>query len=169
MKRRTNRLLNLLCLSALIFSSAAVAQGLNIPSEVFQPPQQKSVQQTRLKLPITPPSSHNKSARPNSPVASLTLAAPTETELQSLQQYNRRKAFQVGIRRELPTLPALTSWHWQPVDGGQAAHFVLTSGEASRLRVLLQAQQALPVGVEIRIYDRINPSTVKPTTKQCIK
>lgn len=157
MRPYIGQLLSLLWLLALPLSGITFAQGLSVPSEIFQPLQQKLVQKIRLKLPVTPTDSRQKSTQPDKQPVSFTLAAPTETELQSLRdQQDNRKALQVGIRRELPTLPALASWNWQDVDGGQAAHFVITSEKASRLRVLLQTEQKLPAGVEIRIYDPVD-------------
>ncbi len=156
-------------LSLLLLSGIAVAQGLNVPSEIFQPAQQKAAATaasvtSALRLSLN---FKQKSAQQSGTTSSLTLEAPEDTELADLQnQQTYRKALQIGIRRDLPVLPALESWDWQSVSGGQAAHFVLVSEQASRLRVLLQAQN-LPTGVELRIFDPADETTVfGPYTRQ---
>lgn len=165
--KKTLRAICLTLFSLPVFSSLQ-AQPLNVPSEIYQPPQQKSQssQPSRsLKLPVTISS---KSTQSGNKLTSVTLAAPLAKELQGLEnQSTQRKAFQIGIRRDLPALPNITEWAWQPVSGGQAGQFVITSEQAARIRILLQTEQPLPPGTEIRIYDPANKDTVfGPYTQQ---
>lgn len=154
-------------LSLVLLSGIAVAQDLNVPSEIFRPAQQKSAAApvtSALRLPLN---LRQKRTQQGGTASSFTLEAPEDAELAGLQnQQTHRKALQVGIRRDLTALPALENWDWQTVSNGQAAHFILVSEQASRLRVLLQTQN-LPTGVELRIFDPTDETTAfGPYTRQ---
>lgn len=153
----------MLCWRILLFSLMATtlhANTLNVPSEWYQPAQQKALSANALKLPLH---TRQKRTQVNNRPSSFTLTAPRDAELASLlNQDTRRKAFQVGIRRELPELPAVSDWVWSDVAGGRAGQFVINSEQATRIRILLQTEVPLPVGAEIRIYDPVANASVVP-------
>lgn len=87
------------------------------------------------------------------PPMSMTLGEPSAAEWQALQQpVSRHKAFQIGIKRDVPALPDVVDWVWYAVAGGQAGQFTVTSNSALRIRGFLELAEPLPAGVEIRIY-----------------
>lgn len=141
----------LLSLCSLCLTSQAAEL---VESELYQaaPLRAESMQQTQLKLwPLNPA----KRVLSNLlfPVPSMQLSAPSATELAALQQAaTQRRALKIGIERQMPALPELKDWVWMPVLGGQAAQFILSSEAAVNLRALLQLEQPLPKGVELRIF-----------------
>lgn len=87
------------------------------------------------------------------PAQSLQLGVPSAAELTVLEQQNTHyKALQIGIERSVPALPDVKDWVWMPVLGGQAAQFILSSEAAVNLRALIQLNQVLPTGVELRVF-----------------
>ncbi|MGB1010902.1 MAG: trypsin-like serine peptidase [Thiolinea sp.] len=123
---------------------------LVVPAEVFQPDNTQTPPASRLRAASE---SSLTMARRNSRPMSMELGAPNDAELATIQTENSRyKALQIGIKRQVPTLPAAADWVWTPVSGGQAGQFLIVSDQASRLRALLRLPAALPDGVEIRIY-----------------
>ncbi len=95
--------------------------------------------------------------------ASHTLPALSSAEISQLQQTSSEKAYRIGIGRTLPASLAqwidLSTWNWQTVSDGQAAHFTLTSSEALRVRAQLQTGQ-WPAGVELQVYSPTDTSNV---------
>ncbi len=145
------------CLLAAV-SLPLQARPVNVSSEVYQPPQQKSQSARQLKLPLN---TSQRSIHTTGQITSFTLPPPTAEDLQSLAQPPERyKAFQVGIQRELSQQPALADWLWQTMSGGQVGQLIIASKQAARLRIQLKTQQTLPAGVEIRIYNPEDQETV---------
>lgn len=124
-----------------------------VNSEIYQPaPYALSTHQVQLKLSSLDPAQRGLS-KLLFPVQSMHLGMPSTAELSTLaQQESQYRALKIGIERIVPALPAAQDWVWQPVLGGQAAQFMLSSAGAVSLRALLQLEQALPAGVELRIF-----------------
>ncbi|SKA88578.1 hypothetical protein SAMN02745130_02966 [Thiothrix eikelboomii] len=142
--------LGLLSLSSLLPISQAAER---VESELYQPaPFKAELGQTQLKLSALNPANR----RLNSllfPIPSLQLGVPSTTELAALQQHKtQHRALKIGIERQIPALPELQDWVWMPVLDGQAAQFMLSSEAAANLRALLQLDQPLPKGVELRVF-----------------
>lgn len=136
------------------FSVLAVAQATElVESEIYQPaPFKAEANKGELKLQALTTASRSLSSL-LFPAQSMQLSAPSMAELTALAQQNTRyKALQIGIERAVPALPDVKDWVWMPVTGGQAAQFVLSSASAVNLRALIQLQQDLPEGVELRIF-----------------
>lgn len=95
------------------------------------------------------------------PVQSMQLSAPTTAELAALQQPDtQRRALKIGIDRKVTALPTVKDWVWMPVTGGQAAQFIISSEAAANLRALIQLEQPLPTGVELRVFAVEQPTEV---------
>lgn len=143
-----------LVLASLLAAALNLSQATElVDSEIYQPAPLKSESAySTLKLSGFGSAQRNLSTL-LFPAQSLHLGAPSAAELSALaQQDTRHKALQIGIERSVPALPAVQDWVWQPVAGGQAAQFILSSEAAANLRALLQLDQALPTGVELRIF-----------------
>lgn len=156
-----NRLFRGWVLLTLLLSPTLWANSVSqVEPEVFQG---KTAAAATLRL---LPSQSQRSASVNAAYtgkAILALPALTEQEKQHLRQGQRDKAYQIGIGRALPTTTAKTldisSWQWLAVNGGQAAHFVVQSPAASRIRAQFKTGH-WPGGVELRFYIPTNPTQV---------
>lgn len=124
-----------------------------VEPEIYQPaPYALSTKQAQLKLTSLNPAQRGLT-RLLFPAQSMHLGKPSAAELSALtQQDTQHRALKIGIERPVPALPAVQDWVWQPVLGGQAAQFMLSSEGAASLRALIQLEQALPTGVELRIF-----------------
>lgn len=124
-----------------------------VESELYQAsPFKAELAQTELKLSALNPANRRLSSL-LFPIPSLQLGAPSTAELATLQQQTtQHRALKIGIERQIPALPELKDWVWMPVLGGQAAQFMLSSEAAANVRALLQLEQPLPQGVELRVF-----------------
>lgn len=152
MKKIMLQVLGLSLSTLLSFSNPSQADEL-VESEIYQPaPYASSANQVQLKLTSLNPAQRSLSAL-LFPAQSMHLGKPSSTELSVLtQQDTRYRALKIGIERTVPALPTLKDWVWQPVLGGQAAQFIISSEAAANLRALIQLEQALPAGVELRVF-----------------
>lgn len=152
MKHITGKPFLLATLIAAMSGHALAEERLIVPAETFQPATQPQSSNAEKQLKAAALSGL-KMARGKSHSMSVNLGAPSEAELEQLQQgESGYKALKVGIKREIPILPAVADWVWAPVTGGKAGHFLINSDEATRLRAQLRLTADLPEGVEIRIY-----------------
>jgi hypothetical protein len=148
------RVLQVLMLSTLVSFSAQASQADElVESEIYQAAP-LSNQTTQGQLKLQPLSSAQRTlSQLLFPAQSMSLGEPSTDELAGLAQTDtKHKALKIGIQRSVPTLPDMQDWVWMPVVGGQAAQFVLSSASAASLRALLQLEQSLPDGVELRFF-----------------
>lgn len=124
-----------------------------VESEIYQPgPYVLSKHPVQLKLSSLDPAQRGLS-KLLFPAQSMYLGLPSADELKALaQQESHYRALKIGIERTVSAVPAVQDWVWQPVLGGQAAQFILSSEAAVSLRALVQLEQELPTGVELRIF-----------------
>lgn len=123
-----------------------------VESEIYQPAPYNHLLVTQLKLLALNPAQRYLSHL-LFPAQSMHLGLPSTQELSALtQQQTEHKALKIGIDRQVPALPAVKDWVWQPVLGGQAAQFIISSEAAASLRALVELEQDLPTGVELRVF-----------------
>lgn len=143
-------LLGLLTVSSLLVASQAAEF---VEAEMYQPaPYNNELGQTQLKLSILNPANRQLSSL-LFPTPFMQLDVPSTAELAGLQpQTTQQKALKIGIERQITALPEVKDWVWMPVMDGQAAQFIVSSTAAVNLRALLQLEQPLPAGVELRVF-----------------
>ena len=134
----------------LAIAASAVAQ-FNLPAE--SPYSPKAVTQESLKLPLGV-------AR----VTSLRVEAPAAKAIEAVKQDNTRnmnKRLQIAVGRSTETIAEARSdaLQWNPVPGGLAAQWEVTSVNAAALRVGLVAER-MPPGMEIRFTGGREAGTV---------
>lgn len=146
------KLLMQVLLVALLLGQASHATEL-VESEIYQPaPLKAQTASSQLKIQTLSPANRSLTQL-LFPPQSMSLSEPSAAELSVLQQQDtQHKALKIGIDRTVPALPAIQDWVWQPVTGGQAAQFIISSASATNLRVLLQLEQSLATGVELRVF-----------------
>ncbi len=137
----------------LLASNLSAQENLQVAPETYQPsPAQTSAPEQSSGLRLSSGNTALRGSTPERPM-SMTLGEPSAEELKPLsEQSGQTKTFQVGIERTVPELPTVADWVWTAVTGGQAGHFLLQSAGATRVRALLQLNQVLPDGVEVRVY-----------------
>ncbi|HPQ96157.1 MAG: trypsin-like serine protease [Thiothrix sp.] len=158
MKSATCRLLLLLPLMWLgTRLPVMAAESLQVSGETYHAQQQVKPASPAMLKSAAVASSRMARGRP----MTMDLGSPSAQELAPLNQNNARlRPYPIGISRVIPDLPDVADWAWSELpDGGQAAAFELISRQASRIRVLIQAN-ALPDGVEIRLFDPLDPNHV---------
>ena len=131
-------------------AASALAQ-FNLPAEPPYSP--KAATQESLRLPLGV-------AR----VTSLRLEAPEAKAIEAIKQDNTRslnKRLQIAVGRSTETIAAARSdaLQWNPVTGGMAAQWEVTSVNAAALRVGLVAER-VPPGMEIRFAGGREAATV---------
>jgi len=138
-------------------SSVMAAESLRVSGETYHTQQTAPAAPARLRS-VAVRTSRMARGRP----MSMDLGSPSVQELAPLNRSNSRlRPYPIGVSRAIPALPDVADWAWSALpDGGQAAAFELISRQASRIRVLIQAN-ALPDGVEIRVFDPADPGHVR--------
>ena len=160
-------ILGLCCaLSSVTF---AADHAPEVAPEVFQAAQTAATVKPSLRFDPNKTPAARRSASAQALSMQYALPALTDSEQQALRTTGNttdktlKTGLKVGLGRALPSALSskvdLTQWTWQSVDGGQVAHFTLSSSGAERVRLQVQIG-ALPTGVELRFYAPNDTSTV---------
>lgn len=139
----------------LLFHSWAVqAEGKTLPVVQVPPERFQAAPAVKPSLRRVPMSLAARGGQAVVP-ARVVLPPLDAAELASLPaQPQRRRAYQVGLGRDVPASLQqgvdLATWQWQGVAGGKLAHFTLASPAAARVRA--EVELSSPDGVELRFY-----------------